>query len=200
MSRLLAVVEFLTLDGVMQSPGHPEEDSSGEFKHGGWSNNFWPEVMPQVNEHAMAEPIDLLFGRNTYDSFAGFWPEPSPQVPTDVRAHAKVLNQSAKFVVTSRPGLEWPISTGVDSNDVAGAVAKLKAQNGPLIQVHGSWQLVQTLISEGLVDEFRLWTFPVVVGSGKRLFEQSAPPAKLSVVKSEATTTGCTMTFYRPAA
>ena len=188
--RKLAVLTFLTLDGVMQAPGHPDEDPSGGFKHGGWSVNFWDEVMAQVFEEAMAAPYDLLLGRKTYESFAGYW----PNVEND--PHAEKLNNTTKFVATSTLSkLDWKNSIRI-SGDIASEVSRLKGQDGPLLQVHGSWQLIQTLLSHGLVDEFRLWTFPVLVGSGKRLFGQDTIPADFTLVKTKTTPNGVIMSIY----
>jgi dihydrofolate reductase len=192
--RDLAVITFLTLDGVMQAPVQPEEDFSGGFERGGWSVDYLDEVMAQVNEEAMAAPIDLLLGRKTYELFAGHWPKFGDDNP-----HAKVLNNATKYVATSSPGqLAWKNSRRI-TGDIAAKVARLKGQDGPLLQVHGSWQLIQTLLSHELIDEFRLWTFPLVVGTGKRLFGEGAQPADLTLVKSKATSKGVTMSFYRRA-
>ena len=164
--RELAILTFLTLDGVMQAPAIPEEDTSGGFTHGGWAANYWPEVMEQVEQEAMAQPFDLLFGRRTYDIFAGHWPN-APE-----STHGQKLNDATKYVATSTlTKLEWQNSVPI-TGDVAAQVAKIKESDGPLLQVHGSSQLIQTLLANNLIDEFRLWTFPVVLVSGKRLFSQ----------------------------
>ena len=189
--RNLAVLTFLTLDGVMQAPGHSEEDTSGDFKHGGWAARYWEEVMEQVNEEAMAAPFDLLFGRKTYESFAAYWPNVSNN------PHAEKLNNATKYVATSTLSkLEWKNSTPI-TGDIASEVSRLKGQDGPLIQVHGSSQLIQTLLSHELIDEFRLWTFPLVVGPGKRLFGQDTLPTNLTLVKTKTTSNGVMMSIYR---
>ncbi len=191
--RDLAVLTFLTLDGVMQAPAQPEEDTSGGFKHGGWAVNYWGEVMAQVNEEAMAAPFDLLFGRKTYESFAAHW----PNVSND--PHADKLNNATKYVATSTLSkLEWKNSTPI-TGDIAAEVSRLKEQDGPLLQVHGSSQLIQTLLSHNLIDEFRLWTFPLVVGPGKRLFDQGSVPTDLTLVKTKSTSNGVVMSIYRRA-
>jgi dihydrofolate reductase len=191
--RNLAVLTFLTLDGVMQAPGQPEEDPSGGFIHGGWATNYWEEVMAQVEEEAMAQPFDLLFGRKTYESFSAYWPN------VDNSAHADKLNNATKYVATSTLSeLEWKNSTPITA-DIAAEVSRLKEQDGPLLQVHGSWQLIQTLLSHNLIDEFRLWTFPVVVGPGKRLFDQGSVPMDLTLVKTKSTSNGVVMGIYRRA-
>ena len=160
--RNLAILTFLTLDGVMQAPGSPEEDTSGGFMHGGWAVNYWDEVMVQVMEEAMAAPYDLLLGRKTYESFAAYWPNAGDN-PV-----ANKLNNATKYVVTSTLSkLEWKNSIRI-TGDIAAEVSRLKDQDGPLLQVHGSCQLIQTLLAHELIDEFRLWIFPIVVGPGKR--------------------------------
>ncbi len=191
--RSLAVLTFLTLDGVMQAPVRPDEDPSGGFKHGGWSVSYWDEVMAQVMEEAMAAPYDLLLGRKTYESFAAHWPH------VDNDPHADKLNTATKFVVTSTlRRLEWKNSKRM-TGDIAAEISRLKDQDGPLLQVHGSWQLIQTLLSHELIDEFRLWTFPVVVGNGKRLFGQDSVPTDLTLVRSRTTSNGVIMGIYRRA-
>ncbi len=182
--RKLAVLTFVTLDGVMQAVRSPEEDTSGGFMRGGWAAKYWDEVMAQVKEEAMAEPYDLLLGRKTYELFAS-----SP--------NADRMRNATKFVATSTLSeLKWENSVRI-TGDVAAEVARLKSQEGPLLQVHGSWQLIQTLLAHELIDEFRLWIFPVVVGSGKRLFGQNAVPTGLTLVKTRATSTGVVMCIYR---
>lgn len=189
--RDLAVLTFLTVDGVMQAPGQPEEDTSGGFTHGGWAVEYWGDVMAQVDKEAMAAPFDLLFGRKTYESFASYWPNVSDN------PHADKLNNATKYVATSTLGnLEWKNSTAI-TGDIAAEVSRLKAQAGPLLQVHGSWKLIQTLLSHDLIDEFRLWTFPLVVSSGKRLFGQGTVPTDLTLVKTKSTSNGVLMGIYR---
>ncbi len=191
--RDVAVLTFLTLDGVMQAPGQREEDPSGGFKHGGWAVNYWDEVMAQVMEEAMAAPYDLLLGRKTYESFAAYW----PHIENDPVADK--LNNATKFVTTSTLSkLEWKNSTPI-TGDIVAEVSRLKDHDGPLLQVHGSWQLIQTLLSHALIDEFRLWTFPRVVGPGKRLFGQDTVPTDLTLVKTKSTSNGVMMSIYRGA-
>ncbi len=189
--RNLAILTFLTLDGVMQAPGSPKEDPSGDFMHGGWAVNYWDEVMTQVMEEAMAAPYDLLLGRKTYESFAAHWPTAGDN-PV-----ANKLNNATKYVATSTLSkLEWKNSMRI-SGDIAAEVSRLKDQDGPLLQVHGSCQLIQNLLAHELIDEFRLWIFPVVVGPGKRLFGQGIVPTGLRLEKSKTTSNGVIMSIYR---
>ena len=182
--RKLAVLTFVTLDGVMQGVRSPEEDPSDGFIRGGWANPWWDEVMEQVREEAMAEPYDLLLGRRTYDMFAS-GPNAGP------------MESATKYVATSHAeNLRWANSTAL-TGDVAAEVARLKQEDGRLLQVHGSWALIQTLLAHDLVDEFRLWTFPVVVGPGKRLFGDDAGVRRLKMVKSRTTENGVVMGIYR---
>lgn len=190
--RELAILTFVTLDGVMQAPAQPEEDSSGDFKHGGWAMPYWDEVMAQVKEAAMAEPYDLLLGRKTYELFAAHFSKASAD-----NGEAVLLNEATKYVATnSLKELDWNNSMPISGN-IAARVAQLKEQEGPLLQVHGSWQLIQTLLAQDLIDEFRLWTFPVVVGSGKRLFGQNPARQGLTLARSAATSNGVLMGIYR---
>lgn len=190
--RELAIIAFQTLDGVMQAPSMPEEDTSGGFNGGGWAAAYWEPVMEQVVREAMAEPYDILFGRKTYESFAAHWPSVGDDNPV-----AKMMNGARKYVATSTLSeFSWNNTQGI-SGDVAAEVAKLKAQNGPLIQVHGSSELIQTLLANDLIDEYRLWTFPVVVGNGKRLFGAGAVRGNLKLTKSAVTTNGVVMGIYR---
>ena len=191
--RTLVVNTFLTLDGVMQAPGGPEEDPTGGFAHGGWSVNYWDEGMGARMDEFMGNPFDLLLGRKTYEIFAAHW----PHVTDDPAAEA--LNAARKHVASrTLDRVEWQNSTLLEG-DVADAVARLKAEDGPGIQVHGSGNLIQTLLEHDLVDELRLWFFPVVLGEGKRLFAGGTVPRGLKLVDSAVSTTGVLMTGYEPA-
>ena len=192
--RELAILSFVTLDGVMQSPTSPEEDASGGFTGGGWGAPYWAEVMPQVYAEAMSEPYDLLFGRRTYDVFASHWPSVSAaEDPVAAR-----LNGGYKYVATrsAEHPLPWGPATRI-TGDVVGRIREHKAGDGPLIQVHGSSELIQTLLKHDLIDEYRLWVFPVVVGSGKRLFADGVVPGSLRLVRTGSTGNGVVMTVYR---
>lgn len=189
--RQLAILTFLTLDGVMQAPRMPEEDRSGGFDKGGWAAPFWEEVMAQVGREAIALPYDMLFGRKTYEAFAAYWSNVEDNPAADR------MNPARKYVVSGgSPDLSWNNSHLI-SGDIPAEVAALKQQEGPLLQVHGSRHLLQTLLAHDLVDEFRLWSFPVIVGSGKRLFESGTAPNRLELVKSEQSPNGVVMTIYR---
>lgn len=189
--RKLAILTFQTLDGVMQSPTSPEEDPSNNFKGGGWAANCWDEVMEQVMREAMAEPYDLLLGRKTYDLFAPNWSTAPSDNPVAVK-----LNNATKYVVTSTLStLEWQNSEAI-TGDIAAKIAELKSKDGDLLQVHGSWELIQMLLAHGLIDEYRLWTFPVIAGSGKRLFAGGVVPKHLQLIKSDTCPTGATMSIY----
>ncbi len=203
--RDLVVSTFMTLDGVMQAPGGPEEDPSGGFAHGGWSVNYWDDVMNAVMTESFATPSDLLLGRRTYEIFAAHWPHVSEQeraerggTASEVDDSAAATLNSARKYVASRTldTVEWNNSTLLDG-DAADAVAALKAEDGPDLLVQGSGDLIQTLLEHDLVDEFRIWTFPVVVGAGKRLFGDGSSPAGLELVDSKVSTTGVVMATYR---
>jgi dihydrofolate reductase len=189
----LVVNTFLTLDGVMQAPGGPEEDPTDGFEHGGWSVNYWDDLMGQRMGEFMGKPFDLLLGRKTYEIFAAHW----PRVTDDPAADA--LNSATKYVASrTLDRVDWSNSTLIEG-DVAEEVAKLKEGSGPEIQVHGSSDLIQTLLEHDLVDEFGLWIFPVVLGSGKRLFADGAIPAGLKLVDSQTSTTGVLIARYERA-
>ncbi len=190
--RELAILTFVTLDGVMQAPRMPDEDPSGGFEHGGWAADCWDDVMEQVRSEAMTTPYDFLFGRKTYDMFAAHWPQVGDDNP-----EAKRMNDATKFVATSSPSTLGWTNTRPITGDIAAEVARLKQQDGPLLQVHGSWQLIQTLLAHSLVDEFRLWTFPVIVGSGKRLFGRDSEPTTIELKKTAGCSSGAVMNIYR---
>jgi dihydrofolate reductase len=191
--RKLIVQTFLTLDGVMQAPGGPEEDDSGGFAHGGWSVNYWDEQMGQVMDEATSTPFAMVLGRKTYDIMAAHWPH-APE-----ETGAKTFNDATKYVASrSHPRLEWSNSVLIEG-DAAEGLAALKQEDGPELQVHGSGNLIQTLLRHNLVDEFRLWVFPLVIGSGKRLFAEGTIPSGLKLVDSKVSTTGVVMGTYESA-
>ena len=191
--RELIVSTFLTLDGVMQAPGGPEEDEAGGFAQGGWSVNYWDDAVSQFMDETMGVTFDLVLGRKTYDIFAAYWPH-APE-----EAGAKPLNDATKYVASrGHPTLEWSNSVLIEG-DAAEGVAALKQGDGPELQVHGSGDLIQTLIRHDLVDRYRLLIFPVLVGSGKRLFSEGTVPSALSLSAGTVSGTGVIMGTYEPA-
>jgi dihydrofolate reductase len=187
--RKLAVNTFLSLDGVMQSPGGPDEDPTGGFTHGGWGVNYFDEEMMAQMAEANYE---LLLGRGTYEIFAAHWPYSEGPI-------ADHLNGTRKHVAsTTLDHVEWNNSALI-TGDVAEYVARLKDEDGLEIQVHGSPGLIQTLLKHDLVDEFRMWIFPVVIGTGKRFFGDGTIPAGLKLVNSKVTKTGVTVNTYERA-
>ncbi|QYU66949.1 dihydrofolate reductase family protein [Leptolyngbya sp. 15MV] len=191
--RKLVVSAFMTLDGVVQAPGGPEEDISGGFAHGGWTVPYWDDVMGKAMDAASAETVDLLLGRRTYEIFAAHWPH------SDEEPMASKLNGAVKHVASrTLKRLDWHNSCLI-KGDVGESVARLKQEDGHRLFVYGSADLVQTLLTAGLVDEFLLWTFPVVLGSGKRLFAQGTMPAALELTASQVSTTGVVIGTYRVA-
>jgi dihydrofolate reductase len=184
---------FVSMDGVMQAPGGPEEDQDGGFQHGGWSMTYWDEKMGQIMAKAMAEPRDLLLGRRTYDIFAGYWPK-HPGEPG-----ASSLNGATKYVAShTRRDLEWE-NSHILHGDTPTAVAELKRKPGPPIYVLGSSNLLQTLFKHDLVDALDLWVFPIVLSSGKRLFHDGSIPTAWRLKTSEASTTGVLIQRYERA-
>ena len=188
--RKLIVNTFLTLDGVMQAPGGPEEDTSGAFRHGGWSVNYWDSAMEERMGELMGKPFDLLLGRRTYEIFAAHWPHASEQ------EGAAPLNNARKYVASrTLKRVDWQNSRLLEG-DVAQRVTELKREDGPEIQVHGSGNLIQTLLKHDLIDEVRLLIFPLVLGTGKRLFADGTVPAALALVDSAISSTGVVMMRY----
>ena len=181
----LVVGTFLTLDGVMQGPGGPDEDRSGGFAHGGCSVGYWDGPMGEIITDWTANADALLLGRTTYEIFAAHWPHVPDDDPVGV-----VLNRVPKYVAsTTLKSVEWNNSMLLEG-DVPGAVSALKEARNGEIQVHGSCGLLQTLIQHDLIDEYRLWTFPVLLGSGRRLFNAGTIPAGLELIDSTTSSTG----------
>ena len=187
--RKLIVVEFITLDGVMQAPGGSKEDSAEGFKYGGWMGPYFDEVGGKEMEKQMKETSALLLGHKTYDIFAGYWPnhtEPWPQV-----------NKITKYVVSkSLKDPTWENTVVIQ--DIKELI-ELKNSNGPDLQVYGSSNLVQTLMKHDLVDEFWLKIFPITLGTGKRLFEKGTIPAAFKLFKSKVTPSGVIIAYYKRA-
>jgi dihydrofolate reductase len=183
---------FMSIDGVMQAPGGPDEDPTGGFAYGGWSVNYWDEAMMADIGKSMADPFDLLLGRKTYEIFAAHW----PYVEGDDPVAAK-FNAVTKYVVTSSTEpLSWKNSVAI--HDVAAEIARLKQSDGADLLIQGSSQLLQTLLANDLIDEFTLRVFPLVLGSGKRLFGNGTMPAALKLVDTKVSATGViTSTYHR---
>jgi dihydrofolate reductase len=190
----LTLTTFLTLDGVMQSPGGPTEDPSGGFTHGGWIAPLFDDDAGATIAEIFSKADAFLIGRTTYDIFVGYW----PKVTDPADPVAGKLNSLPKFVASrTRTTFDWSGTTPIQ--DVIKQVAELKKRFPRELQVHGSCGLAQTLIKNDLIDEYRLFTFPVVVGSGKRLFGSGAVPASLTLAKSRTTGKGAVIGFYRRA-
>jgi dihydrofolate reductase len=190
----LTLTTFLSLDGVMQGPGGPTEDPSGGFQQGGWMVPYADEVMGRFVTDWFAAADAFLLGRTTYEIMAAYW----PQVPDDDEVAGK-LNSLPKHVAsTTLDKVTWNNSTLI-KGDLVEEIMKLKAEAGQELQVHGSGKLAQTLIRHGLIDEYRLWFHPVVLGSGKRLFPEGQPPVALNLIETKVTGTGIVIHVYQPA-
>ena len=193
--RKVIINEQLSLDGVMQGPGGPEEDTSGGFEHGGWAMRYFDEAMGKAAGEGMGRAGALLLGRRTYDIFAGYWPNQDDDVP-----FASFLNGVPKYVAsrTLHEPLEWNNSRLL-KGDLAAAVRALKEEGGGDIVVLGSGELAQTLIEQGLIDEYSIWIDPVVLGKGNRLFREPGPKLELELVDSTTSSMGVLLLTYRPA-
>jgi dihydrofolate reductase len=180
--RKITVLSFITLDGVMQAPGGPEEDPGGNFTHGGWTVPYFDEFLGDVMTEQMSQPFDLLLGRKTFEIFASYWPHHEEE--------GAGINNATKYVASNTLAAhEWEKSVFL-SGDVVDAIKQLKGGDGPDLQVHGSGELIQTLLEHDLVDEFWLKIFPVVLGTGKRLFGNGTIPAAFSLVDSKTSPSG----------
>ena len=192
MRKIIAITQ-LSLDGVMQAPGGPEEDPTGGFTHGGWAMPFFDDDAGQTIGEIINSEFDLLLGRRTYEIFASYWPH------HDDNPIGKSFNQAKKHVVTrTLAHLDWQNSQRL-SGDVVDELRRLKSLDGPAFHVWGSSELLQTLIAADLVDEFRLWVFPVVLGHGKRLFGNAVPPRGLTLAETRSTPSGVLLNTYHPA-
>ena len=193
--RKIVAATFVSLDGVMQGPGGPEEDRAGGFDLGGWTVPFWQDddLLGGAMGELFAEPFDLLLGRKTYDIFASYWPRQVDQPIADA------FNRVTKFVATHEPEtLAWKNSEWL-GEDLVARLSELKRQDGPRLLIQGSSNLIQTLLPAGLIDEFRLLIFPLVLGKGKRLFGEGAAPQALRLTGSLASKNGVTLATYVPA-
>lgn len=190
----LTITTFVSLDGVMQAPGGPGEDESGNFTYGGWVIPFFDEDGGKTIAEIFSKADAFLLGRGTYDIFASWWPKiTDPNDPV-----ATKLNSLPKFVA-SRTTTSFPWNNSFHVRDVVREVAEIKRRFSNEVQVHGSAGLAQTLIQNDLIDEYRLLTFPVTLGTGKRLFGSGAVPRTLKLVSSSITNTGVVINVYRPA-
>jgi dihydrofolate reductase len=189
--RKIVVLSFISLDGVMQAPGGPEEDTSGGFRYGGWTVPYWDEFSGNRMGEQMGMPFDLLLGRKTYDIFASYWPKQDPAGPV-----ADPFNTATKYVVSHRQQkLDWENSVLIEG-DVVAKLKELKHQEGPMLQVHGSANLVQTLLKNDLVDELWLKIFPLTLGKGKRLFAEGTIPAAFELTDSKISPKGVIFANY----
>jgi dihydrofolate reductase len=180
--RKIIVLSFVSLDGVMQAPGGPDEDQSGHFKYGGWTVPYFDDVLGQVMGEQMSHPFDLLLGRKTFELFAGYWPQHVEQ--------GAGINNATKYVASNTlKEHAWHKSVFING-DIVEKIKGLKEQEGPELQVHGSSNLIQTLLAHDLVDEFWLKIFPLTLGKGKRLFEKGTIPAAFTLTASKTTPSG----------
>jgi dihydrofolate reductase len=193
--RKVIVNEWMSLDGVVQAPGEPDEDTSGGFQHGGWHVPYLDDIAVKEVLENLNDAGGFLLGRRTYEIFAAYW----PTAPEEEQAFAQPLTTKPKYVASrTLTELEWQNST-VLQGDVAEAVAALKQEEGGDLHVIGSTELVQTLLEHDLVDELRLMIDPLVVGGGKRLFRDDGALRSMRLVESEVTNTGAILAAYAPA-
>jgi dihydrofolate reductase len=189
--RKIIVLEFMTLDGVIQAPGGPKEDTSGGFKYGGWTAPYFDDFAGKIMAEQMKGPFELLLGRITYEIFASYWPHHSENWPG--------INAAKKYVASHEDTkIEWENSIHLKEN-VEEEIKKLKSQNGPDLQVYGSGNLVQTLLKHDLVDELWLKIFPITLGKGKRLFAEGTIPASFELTDSKVSPKGVIMANYKRA-
>lgn len=192
--RKIIVLTFITLDGVMQAPGGPEEDKTSGFKYGGWQAPYGDKQFMKVMNKQLSVPFDLLLGRKTYELFASYWPN-----HPEIEFVATPFNKCTKYVVSdNKINLPWQPSELI-TGDVVSKLKELKAGNGPMLQVHGSGNLVQTLLKHDLVDELWLKTYPLTLGEGKKLFEEGAIPAAFKLIESSVSSDGVIFANYKRA-
>lgn len=187
--RKIIVLTFVSMDGVMQAPGGPTEDTSGNFKYGGWTVPFFDEYLGQVMAEQMGQPFDLLLGRKTFEIFASYWPTHPEE--------GAGINQAIKYVASrTLTSHDWKKSVFL-SNNVVDEIRQLKQQDGPDLQVHGSSNFIQTLLENDLVDELWLKIFPVTLGAGKRLFGSGSIPASFTLVESRTSPSGVIIANFK---
>jgi len=189
--RKIIVLTFLTLDGVMQAPGGPEEDTSSNFAYGGWTVPYFDEFLGNTMGEQMGRPFDLLLGRKTFEVFASYWPHHEEE--------GAGINKATKYVASNTlTSHEWNKSVFLSGN-VVDEIEKLKQQDGPDLQVHGSGNLIQTLLKHDLVDELWLKIFPIVLGAGKRLFAEGTMPAAFTLQEAKTSPQGVIIASYKRA-
>ncbi|ANH82290.1 dihydrofolate reductase [Niabella ginsenosidivorans] len=191
--RKIIVLSMITLDGVMQAPGGPEEDKSGDFKYGGWTASYGDEVFSKIMEEEL-KPADYLLGRKTFEIFASYWPQHADFWPG--------INEGAKYVLSQTLEKSDPIVTGWKNTILLkslAAIEKLKNSEGADIQVWGSSELIHLLLKQDLVDELRLKIYPLILGEGKKLFENGAIPAAFTLTESQVTSKGVIIANYKRA-
>ena len=191
--RKIIVLSFITLDGIMQAPGGPTEDTSGNFQYGGWTVPYFDDFLGKVMSEQMSKPFDLLLGRKTFDIFASYWPQrPESEV-------GRLFNKATKYVasntLTSSP---WEKSVFLNG-DVAEKIRALKQGDGPDLQVHGSGNLIQTLLKHDLADEMWLKIFPITLGTGKRLFDTGTIPAAFTLIECKSSPSGVIVASFKRA-
>ncbi len=192
--RKLVVLSFISLDGVMQAPGGPEEDMSGGFQYGGWTVPYFDEFASNIMNEQMSVPFDLLLGRKTYEIFKNYWPNQDPTNPI-----AAAFNKATKYVVSgSDPNISWQKSVLIQGG-VEAKLKELKQQDGPMLQVHGSANMIQTLLRNDLVDELWLKIFPVTLVNGKRLFADGAVPTAYELMECKVSPKGVIFANYKRA-
>ncbi|MCC2630844.1 MAG: Dihydrofolate reductase [Candidatus Paceibacter sp.] len=189
--RKIIVLSFISLDGVMQAPGGPTEDTSGDFKFGGWTVPYFDEASGKLMDEQMTKPFDLLLGRKTYDIFAGYWPHHVDAWPQ--------ADKAVKYVASNSLANGTWEKTVVLKGDVVAELKKLKASDGPDLQVHGSGNFIQTLLKNDLVDELWLKMFPITLGGGKKLFAEGTMPAAFTLESTTTTPSGVIFANYKRA-
>ena len=192
--RKIITTTFVSLDGVMQAPGGPEEDTSGGFAYGGWQFGWGDDSTNKIIEDFMIMPFEMLLGRRTYDIFAGYWPH-----HPEIELVAKPFNSTKKYVVSyDAKELSWNNSSVV-TGDVVAEIKKLKTLDGPDLWVWGSGNLIQTLLKNNLIDRMHVWIHPVTIGTGKKLFAAGTQPATFKLIDYKVGTTGVVVATYEPA-
>jgi len=192
--RKIVVLTFLTLDGVMQAPGGKDEDPSNNFEFGGWSMPYFDEALgKEMEKESGDEPFDMLFGGTSYGLLKSYWPDHPDDGPT-----GRGINRATKYVVSNEDiDTSWEKTIKISGDDIIGQIKRLKESDGPMLQVHGSGKLVQSLMQNDLVDEFWLKVFPVTLGKGKRLFEEGTIPAAFKLTYSMVSPSGVITAYYK---